>query len=442
MMTAMESNSSEALFERACRTLPGGVNSPVRAFKSVRNIPVFIREAQGAWLTGSDGRRYIDCIGSWGPMILGHAVPSVLTAIGEAAAKGTSFGAATEPEIDMAEFLARTVPSVELSRLTSSGTEAVMGALRVARGFTGRDLVVKCIGAYHGGADYLLVKAGSGLATLGEPDSAGVPAAIAGTTRLVPHNDLASVEALFKAEGSNIAAVIVEPVAGNMGCVPPAPQWLEGLRALTRAHGALLVFDEVMTGFRVAFGGAQVRYGVTPDLTCMGKVVGGGLPLGAYGGRRDIMSCVAPLGPVYQAGTLSGNPVAVAAGMATLQALETAGSYERLEAIGAAVGSALESGAAAARKRFPKAPPVQVQRVGSMVTAFFSATPVTNYEEASACDLEAFAQWHRALLDRGVYWPPSQFEAAFLSLAHDDAVLATLHTAIADAFLEVGKVRA
>lgn len=440
-MSAMEAKSSEALFERACRTLPGGVNSPVRAFKSVRNIPVFIREAKGAWLTGSDGKRYIDCIGSWGPMILGHAEPSVLQAIGEAAAKGTSFGAATEPEIDMAEFLARTVPSVELSRLTSSGTEAVMGALRVARGFTGRDLVVKCVGAYHGGADYLLVKAGSGLATLGEPDSAGVPAAIAGTTRLVPHNDLAAVEALFKAEGNNIAAVIVEPVAGNMGCVPPAPQWLEGLRALTQAHGALLVFDEVMTGFRVAFGGAQVRYGVTPDLTCMGKVVGGGLPLGAYGGRRDIMSCVAPLGPVYQAGTLSGNPVAVAAGMATLQALEAEGTYARLEAIGASVGAALEAGAAAARVSFPKAPPVQVQRVGSMVTAFFSATPVTHYDEAAACDLEAFAHWHKALLDRGVYWPPSQFEAAFLSLAHDDAVLATMNTAIADAFLEVAKAR-
>lgn len=425
--------ASQALFERACRSLPGGVNSPVRAFKSVRSTPVFIRAAKGAWLEGADGKRYVDCVGSWGPMILGHADEAVLAAIQAAAARGTSFGAATEPEIEMAERLAEAVPSIALSRLTSSGTEAVMGALRVARGYTGRDLVVKCIGAYHGGADYLLVKAGSGAATLGEPDSGGVPAAIAGTTLLVPHNDLDAIAEVFAAYPEQIAAVVVEPVAGNMGCVPPAPGWLEGLRAQTRKHGALLVFDEVMTGFRVAWGGAQARYGVSPDLSCLGKIVGGGLPLGAYGGSEAIMSCVAPLGPVYQAGTLSGNPVAVASGMATLQRLSEVGSYEALERSGAAVEQALREAAARAGVG------CCIQRVASMLTVFFREGAVQNFDHASASRLDDFACWHRALLEAGVYWPPSQFEAAFLSLAHGEAELAQLRKAFTAAFEAVAR---
>ncbi|MCA9530562.1 MAG: glutamate-1-semialdehyde 2,1-aminomutase [Myxococcales bacterium] len=413
----MSDPTSRALFERAKTRIPGGVSSPVRAFAAVGGEPVFIREAHGATLVGADGTEYVDFVGSWGPMILGHAEPSVVAAVERAARKGTSYGAPTEGEIALAEAIAEAVPSMQMSRLVSSGTEATMGALRLARGFTGRDLVVKCEGGYHGGADYLLVKAGSGLATFGEPDSAGVPAAIAQTTRLLPYNDAAALEALFEAEGADIAAVIVEPVAGNMGCVPPDPTWLEALREVTAAHGALLVFDEVMTGFRVAYGGAQARYGVSPDLTCLGKIVGGGLPVGAYGGRREIMAKVAPLGPVYQAGTLSGNPLAVAAGLATLAQLRSGDAYDRLEAAGARVEAALTT--AAARHRVP----CTVQRVGSMLTAFFRTGAVRCWDDAAATDREAFARWHAALLAAGVYWPPSQFEAAFVSLAHDDAAL-------------------
>ncbi len=312
----MADSRSDALFERACKVIPGGVNSPVRAFKSVGGHPIFIREAHGATIVGQDGTRYVDYVGSWGPMILGHAHPDVVAAIKSAVDRGTSYGAPTEAEVEMAELVTSLVPSIEMLRLTSSGTEAVMGALRVARGFTGRDLVVKFEGCYHGGADYLLVKAGSGLATLGAPDSAGIPAAIAGTTVVLPYNDGAALAALFEARGAEIAAVILEQVVGNMGCVPPDAVWLAQLRHLTRERGALLVFDEVMTGFRVALGGAQALYGITPDLSCFGKIVGGGLPVGAYGGRRDVMSRIAPSGKGYQAGTLGGNPLATAAGLA------------------------------------------------------------------------------------------------------------------------------
>jgi len=369
----------------------------------------------------------VDYIGSWGPMILGHADPDVLLAVTEAAARGTSYGTPTEAEVEMAELLAELVPSIEMSRLTSSGTEAVMGAIRVARGFTGRDVVVKCVGGYHGGADYLLVKAGSGLATFGVPDSGGVPESIASTTGLLRYNDLGAAEALFRDRGQEIAAVVVEPVAGNMGCVPPADGWLDGLRRLCHEHGALLVFDEVMTGFRVALGGAQARYGVTPDLTALAKVAGGGLPLGAYGGRRDVMEKIAPVGPVYQAGTLSGNPVAVAAGLATLRKLRQPGVYDRLEGVGARLEAAIRASLEGLGR------PWTVQRVGAMATLFFHEGPVVSWDQASASDTAAFGRWHRGLLEAGVYWPPSQFEAAFPSLAHDDEAFAHTEQALAAA---------
>ena len=374
---------------------------------------MFIREAHGSTLIGADGTEYVDYVGSWGPMILGHAQPEVVAAIEQAAQKGSSYGAPTEAEIVMAERIRDAFPAMEMSRLVSSGTEATMGALRLARGFTGRDLIVKCVGGYHGGADYLLVKGGSGLATLGEPDSAGVPASIASTTAVVPYNDAYALEKLFAERGEEIAAVIVEPVAGNMGCIPPDPVWLAALRTQTQNHGALLICDEVMTGFRVAWGGAQARYDIRPDLTCLGKIIGGGLPVGAYGGRTEVMEKVAPVGPVYQAGTLSGNPLAVAAGLATLEFLLRPGVYEDLERKGDQVQTLLEQHARTAGVA------ITVQRVGSMVTAFFRDRPVRNWDEAADTDRETFARWHRALLDNGVYWPPSQFEAAFVSLAHD-----------------------
>ncbi len=419
---------SQELFERACQLMPGGVNSPVRAFRAVGGEPIFIQSAHGATLVGADGTEYVDYIGSWGPMILGHAHPDVVRAIQDAAGKGSSFGAPTEGEVRMAEAIHEAVPSMEMSRLVSSGTEATMGALRLARGYTERDLIVKCVGGYHGGADYLLVKGGSGLATLGTPDSAGVPASIASTTTLIPYNDVAALKGLFEHRGDNVAAVIVEPVAGNMGCVPPDPRWLRALREQTEAHGALLIFDEVMTGFRVAHGGAQSLYGVTPDLTCLGKIVGGGLPVGAYGGRREIMEHVAPVGPVYQAGTLSGNPLAVAAGLKTLELLRQDGVYDRLEQAGAAVQAIIEEAAAAA------CVDCRVQRVGSMLTAFFRKGEVKGWDDAADTDREAFGRFHAALLEHGVYWPPSQFEAAFVSLAHDDAALEQTRTAMGKAF--------
>jgi glutamate-1-semialdehyde 2,1-aminomutase len=424
----MSDPQSKLLFERAQRVIPGGVNSPVRAFKAVGGEPVFIREARGPFIYGADGTEYVDYVGSWGPMILGHAEPSVIQAIARAAALGTSYGAPTEGEVQLAEALVEALPSMEMVRLVSSGTEAVMGALRVARGFTGRDLVVKMEGGFHGGADYLLVKAGSGLATLGVPDSAGIPADVARTTLTIPYNDLAALQQVFAEHPGKVAAVIVEPVAGNMGCVPPADGYLAGLRELTREAGALLVFDEVMTGFRVAYGGAQARFGVRPDLTTLAKVVGGGMPLAAYGGRREIMQQIAPLGPVYQAGTLSGNPVAVQAGRETLRKLRAEGVYERLEALGARVERAFVDAAKRASQ------PLVVQRVGSMLTPFFTEGPVRSWSDAARCDTARFGKLHRALLQRGVYWPPSQFEAGFISLAHDEPALARTESALREAF--------
>ncbi len=421
----MSANAS--LMSRAEGVLVGGVNSPVRAFNSVGGTPPFIARAEGATLTDVAGKVYIDLIGSWGPMILGHAHPDVLAAVHEAADRGTSYGAPTEGEVRYAEEVCDAVDSIEMLRMTSSGTEAVMGALRLARGFTKRDIVVKFEGCYHGGADYLLVAAGSGAATLGTPNSAGIPASIAKTTHVLPFNDLEEAERCFAQIGDSIAAVIVEPVAGNMGCVPPSPGFLEGLRRLTSDAGALLVFDEVMTGFRLGRGGAQQRYGIAPDLTCLGKIIGGGLPVGAFGGSRKIMSQLAPSGPVYQGGTLSGNPLSVAAGMTTLRKL-TPSVYEQLESKGAYLEAGLQKAISdhAARAR--------VQRVGSMLTVFFSDQEVRNWKDADACDRKKFATWHQSLLEQGIYWPPSQFEAAFLSLAHTSAQLDHITQAASHSF--------
>jgi len=410
----MTDPTSRSLFERACRVIPGGVNSPVRAFRAVGGSPVFVASAAGAHLTGAGGQRYLDYVGSWGPMILGHAHPAIVAAIQAAAARGTSYGAPTELEVRFAEALVALYPSIEMMRAVSSGTEATMGALRAARGFTGRDVVVKFEGCYHGHADFLLVKAGSGAATFGVPDSAGVPAQTAANTVTLPFNDVAALRALFASRGSEIAAVIVEPVVGNMGVVPPAPGFLEAIVSECAAAGAVSVFDEVMTGCRVARGGMQERAGITPDMTCLGKIIGGGLPLAAYGGKRAIMEKVAPLGPVYQAGTLSGNPVAVSAGLTMLELLDDA-LYARLEALGAR----LEAGLTRAIANHGGG--ACVQRVGSMITLFFTAGPVRSWSDAKASDTKAFARWHAGLLSRGIYWPPSQYEAAFISAAHTDA---------------------
>jgi glutamate-1-semialdehyde 2,1-aminomutase len=414
---------SAALFERAQRVIPGGVNSPVRAFRAVGGTPVFVASASGATLTSADGQRYLDYVGSWGPMILGHAHPAIVEAVQSAATRGTSYGAPTELEVRFAEAVIGLYPSIEMMRAVSSGTEATMAALRVARGYTGRDVVVKFEGCYHGHADFLLVKAGSGAATFGVPDSAGVPSTTAGYTLTLPFNDIAALEALFARRGGEIAAVIVEPVVGNMGVVPPAPGFLEAIVKQCAAAGAVSVFDEVMTGCRVARGGMQQRVGLTPDMTCLGKIIGGGMPLAAYGGKRAIMERVAPLGPVYQAGTLSGNPVAVSAGLATLERLDEA-LYARLEALGARLEAGLT------RALTDRGVTGCVQRVGSMVTLFFGVGSVRSWDDAKGCDTKAFARWHGGLLARGVYWPPSQFEAAFLSGAHTEADIdATIHAA-------------
>jgi glutamate-1-semialdehyde 2,1-aminomutase len=405
-------SESEKLFAAAQRTIPGGVNSPVRAFRGVGGEPFFVARAQGARLWDVDGRAYIVYVGSWGPLILGHAAPVVVEAVAAAAARGTSYGAPTPGEVEMAEAIAQAYPSIERVRLVSSGTEAAMSAIRVARGATGRDVLVKFDGGYHGHADSLLVKAGSGGATFSIPDSRGVPAALAALTLTVPFNDVGAVRAIFDARGAEVAAVIVEPVAGNMGVVPPAPGFLEGLRELCTRHGAVLIFDEVITGFRVALGGAQALYGVRPDLTCLGKIIGGGLPVGAYGGRADLMNQVAPLGGVYQAGTLSGNPLAVAAGLATIKALANSDAYARLEALGERLARGLAEGARHAGI------PLTVNRVGSMLTGFFCDGPVTDYATAKRADTQHYARFFHALLARGVYVAPSQFEAAFVSLAH------------------------
>jgi glutamate-1-semialdehyde 2,1-aminomutase len=419
----MSDEVSRSLFERACRVIPGGVNSPVRAFRAVGGTPVFVSRAEGAYLYGADGRRYVDYVGSWGPMVLGHAQPAVVAAIRDAAGRGTSYGAPTELEVRFAEKLCELFPSLEMVRAVSSGTEATMSALRVARGFTGRDEIVKFEGCYHGHSDYLLVKAGSGAATFGVPDSAGVPAAMAQNTLTLPYNDASALRALFKERGRNIAAVIVEPVVGNMGVVPAVPGFLEAIVSECAASGAVSIFDEVMTGCRVARGGAQAMFGLRPDMTCLGKIVGGGLPLAAYGGKRAIMERVAPLGPVYQAGTLSGNPVAVSAGLTTLGLLDDA-LYVRLESLGKKLQKGIEEAILA------HAMPACVQRVGSMITLFLAAGPVRSWNDAKKCDTRAFASWHEGMLSRGIYWPPAQFEAAFVSGAHTDAdVAATVRAA-------------
>ena len=405
--------TSQALFERASALLPGGVNSPVRAFRAVGGNPVFIARAQGARLVSADGVEYVDYINSWGPAILGHAHPAVVQAVRDAAGGGLSFGAPTEREVVFAERLTKLYPSMEKLRCVSSGTEATMSAIRVARGFTGRDAIIKFEGCYHGHADHLLVKAGSGLATFGAPDSAGVPESVARATLSLPYNDPAALEAAFAARGGEIAAVILEPVVGNMGCVPPAPGFLALVIDLCRKHGALSIFDEVMTGCRLARGGAQERFGLRPDLTTLGKIVGGGMPLAAYGGRADVMRVVSPLGPVYQAGTLSGNPLAVSAGLATLERL-TPDLYERLEKLGAS----LEEGLRAAAEDAGVV--ACVQRVGSMITLFFTKGPVRSWADASTSDTKRFSAFHAGMLARGVYWPPSQYEAAFLSGAHTE----------------------
>jgi glutamate-1-semialdehyde 2,1-aminomutase len=406
---------SEELFARAQRSIPGGVNSPVRAFKAVGGTPLFIRKAEGSRMWDADGRPYIDYVGSWGPMILGHAYPPVVEAVQQAAARGTSFGAPCAAEVELAERVCRMLPSVERVRFVNSGTEATMSALRLARGFTGRDKILKFEGCYHGHADSLLVAAGSGVATLGIPGSPGVTQATAADTLTASFNDMAAVERIVEAHGPALAAVIVEPVAGNMGCVAPLPGFLPGLRRVTRDCGALLIFDEVMTGFRIARGGAQEAYGVKPDLTCLGKIIGGGLPCAAYGGRADVMEHVAPSGPVYQAGTLSGNPLAMAAGCAALDALQQHGSYERLEALTTRLQVGLSRASEAAQAL------VTVNRVGSMITAFFCRGPVTDFASAKTSDARRFGRFFHAMLERGVYLPPAQFEAAFVSLAHSEA---------------------
>lgn len=416
-MSKLDSEQSDILFKRAQEVIPGGVNSPVRAFRAVGRAPLFIREASGATITDVDDNSYIDYVGSWGPMILGHAHPVVIEAIREAAGRGTSYGAPTELEVALADEIISAFPSIERVRLTSSGTEAAMSAIRLARGFTGRDRIVKFDGCYHGHSDSLLVKAGSGLATFGTPDSAGVPADLARHTIVVQYNDADSLAKTFEEQKSEIACVIIEPVAGNMGCVPPRAGYLEAVREITSHHGALLIFDEVISGFRVAYGGAQELYGVKPDLTCLGKIIGGGLPVGAFGGRADVMDKLAPLGPVYQAGTLSGNPLAVTAGLAILKLLKESDPYEQLERLGSKLEKGLRAAAAEAGI------PATINRVGSMLTAFFTERPVTDWPSAKRSDTDRYARYFRAMLEEGIYLAPSQFECAFVSLAHTDELI-------------------
>jgi glutamate-1-semialdehyde 2,1-aminomutase len=406
---------SQKLFQHAQLVIPGGVNSPVRAFRSVGGTPVFLQRGKGAWVWDADGNRYVDYVGSWGPLIAGHAHPEVVRAVEKAASLGLSFGAPTESEVELAALLCKLVPSIEQVRLVSSGTEATMSAIRLARGHTGRSKIVKFEGCYHGHVDSLLVKAGSGALTLGQPSSAGVPAATAAETLVVAYNDAAALEEVFLRAGQEIAGVIVEPVAGNMNLVRPQPGFLEALRTLCTRFGALLIFDEVMTGFRVALGGAQGLYGVQPDLTTLGKVIGGGMPLGAFGGRRDIMQGIAPLGPVYQAGTLSGNPVAVAAGLATLKLVQAAGFYRQLDAAARELCERLTESARQHRVGF------SAQHVGGMLGLYFRPTPPSSYAEVMECDRETFSRFFHAMLAGGVYLAPSPFEACFISTAHGPA---------------------
>jgi glutamate-1-semialdehyde 2,1-aminomutase len=419
---------SEELFSRAKAVIPGGVSSPARAFKAVGGSPLFVARAEGARFWDEDGRAFIDYVGSWGPMILGHAQPAVVEAVRAAAGRGTSYGAPCAAEVELAERIVKLMPAVEKVRFVSSGTEATMSALRVARGFTGRRKILKFDGCYHGHADSLLVAAGSGVATLGIPGSPGVPEGTVADTLVAPFNDVPALEAAFREHGRDLAAVIVEPVCGNMGTVAPAVGYLETLREITSRGGSVLIFDEVMTGFRLALGGAQQLYGVRPDMTCLGKIMGGGLPAAAYGGRAEIMATVAPDGPVYQAGTLSGNPLAMAAGAKVLELLAQPGLYATLEARSARLEEGLKRAARDAGTT------VSVNRVGSMITVFFCAGPVTDYTTAKQSDTKRFARFFHAMLARGVYLPPAQFEAAFVSLAHGEAEIDETLAAAAAAF--------
>lgn len=408
---------SHTLYQEAQQLLPGGVNSPVRAFRGVGGEPIFIDSARGPYLFDVDGNRYLDYVQSWGPMILGHAHPSVVEAVIQASKRGFSFGAPTEAESELAKLVIESVPSIEMVRFVNSGTEATMSALRLARAYTGRHKIIKFSGCYHGHADMLLVQAGSGVATMGLPDSPGVPPEATGNTLIAPYNDIEAVETLFQSYPTEIAAVIVEPVAANMGLVLPQPGFLEQLRSLTKAYGTLLIFDEVMTGFRVALGGMQERVGIAPDLTCLGKIIGGGLPVGAYGGRREIMEQVAPLGAMYQAGTLSGNPLAMAAGIATLTEMRKPGQYEELERKSQMLGDGLE------RVINETGLELQFARIGAMFCLYFTGQPVTDYASAKSCDTASYAQYFWNMLARGIYLPPSQFEACFISLALDDEMI-------------------
>lgn len=425
-------SKSEQLFQQAQNTIPGGVNSPVRAFKSVGGTPVFIDSANGAYLYDVDGKKYIDYIGSWGPMLLGHNHPAIREAVVKAAEKGLSFGAPCPAEITMAETICELVPSMEMVRMVSSGTEATMSAIRLARGFTGRNSILKFEGCYHGHADSLLVKAGSGALTLGVPNSPGVPADFAKYTLTAEFNNLEQVKQIFAEQGADLACIIVEPVAGNMNCIPPAPGFLEGLRALCDQYGAVLIFDEVMTGFRVALGGAQAYYNIKPDLTTLGKIIGGGMPVGAFGGRRDIMQHIAPLGGVYQAGTLSGNPIAMAAGLAALAEIRKPGVYDVLTA----KTTQLIEGLAAVAKEVGI--PLATTQVGGMFGVFFSKeAQITNYQQATQCDIAAFKRFFHLMLEQGVYLAPSAYEAGFLSIAHSDDDLEYTIAAAKKAFLQL-----
>jgi glutamate-1-semialdehyde 2,1-aminomutase len=423
---------SEELFATALELIPGGVNSPVRAFRGVGGTPRFIKSARGATVTDVDDRTYIDYVGSWGPMILGHADDEIVVALQEATARGTSFGAPNELEVQLAQEIVDAVPSIEMVRMVSSGTEATMSAIRLARGVTGRDKLVKFEGCYHGHGDSLLVKAGSGVATLGLPDSPGVPASLAANTLTLPYNDPDSLREVFS-EHEEIAAVIIEPVVGNMGCVPPRPDYLAAVREITSTHDALLIFDEVMTGFRVARGGAQELYGVTPDITTLGKIIGGGLPVGAYGGSRDLMRNIAPAGPIYQAGTLSGNPLSMTAGLITLRRLRDPSIYERLELASAQLCEGLSAAARDAGVT------TITNRVGSMWTTFFTEGPVFDWQTANSCDRQLYGRFFHTMLDQGIYLAPSQFEAGFVSVAHTEEIIGRTIEAARRGFRKIGQ---